>query len=237
MDLYKLLRKDWEKRKPYIPGEQPSDPESWVKLNTNENPYPPPPEVVEEIKSAVDGHCRLYPDPTCKDLRKMISSVLIQDFKTVSNVNSVLVGLGSDEILDIIMKTFIDPGDEVVYFSPSYGMYEVLTDLYAGKKRVIPLSGDFEIPPEAYTASGKLILICSPNNPNGKSTPNGTIEKICQSFPGIVVVDEAYADFSGTSALPLLKSYENLIVIRTFSKSFSMSGIRVGFAVADPDVV
>lgn len=240
MDLYKLLRKDWQTKKPYKPGEQPANPEEWVKLNTNENPYPPPQEVLDDIRQAIDGTLRLYPDPTAQDLRKMISSVLLPEFRTISGVNSVLVGLGSDEILDILLKTFIDPGDEVVYFTPSYGMYSVLAKLYGAKTTEIPLAGDFSIPEDAMTKfpeKAKLLFLCSPNNPNGKSTDNDSITAMCKKFPGIVVVDEAYADFAPTSALSLLKRQKNLIVVRTFSKSYSMAGIRAGFLVASPEIV
>ncbi|MHA1821564.1 MAG: histidinol-phosphate transaminase, partial [Promethearchaeota archaeon] len=202
-----------------------------------ENPYPPPQSVIDEIKQAIDGTIRLYPDPTAKELRKLISSVYLARFRTLYQANNILVANGSDEILDILFKTFIDPGDEVVIFKPSYGMYTVLADLYQAKKNVIPLTETFDIPESAKNATGKLMLICSPNNPDGKSVDNDTIEAICSNFEGLVIVDEAYADFSDKSAIPLLRKHKNLCVMRTFSKGYSLAGLRVGFLVADTQII
>jgi len=132
---------------------------------------------------------------------------------------------------------FIDPGDEVVIFYPSYGLYKVLATLYNAKITEIQLNDDFSIPDSAFNVKGKLMFICSPNNPNGKSVGNATILKLCGSFPGVVVVDEAYADFSNQTSLPLLKKAKKLIVNRSFSKSFSIAALRMGFALADPEII
>ncbi|TFF90906.1 MAG: histidinol-phosphate transaminase [Promethearchaeota archaeon] len=236
MNLNELIRDPLKKFSPYEPGEQPST-DGWVKLNTNENPYPPVPEILEDIKNAVNERLRLYPDPTAFDLRKDILNLLLRDKDTLTNRNTIFIGNGSDEILDVIFKTFVDIGDSVVYFYPSYGMYKVLTQLYGGKEVEIKLNEDFSIPEKAFSAQGKLFFINSPNNPNGKSIGNATILKICSNFPGIVVVDEAYADFSDQTALPLLKKVKNLIVSRTFSKSFSLASLRLGYALADADII
>ncbi len=236
MDLNQLIRRHLLKYSAYEPGEQPTS-EGWVKLNTNENPYGLPPEIVDEIKNAVNDKIRLYPDPTALDVRKLIPTVLLRDQDTLTSVNSVFIGNGSDDILDVLFKAFIDPGDEVVVFYPSYGMYKVLATLYNAKITEINLNEDFSLPDSAFTAKGKLMFINSPNNPTGQSFGNASILKICNNFPGIVVVDEAYADFSNQTSLPLLKKVKNLIVMRTFSKSFSLASLRFAYALADPSIV
>ncbi len=236
MDLNVLLRENLKKFTSYEPGEQPTE-EGWTKLNTNENPYPPIPEILEDIKKAINDKLRLYPDPTSFELRKEILNVLLRDKDTLTNRNSIFIGNGSDEILDIIFKVFIDPGDEIIIFYPSYGLYKVLGTLYNAKIKEIPLNEDFSIPDSAYSVKGKLMFINSPNNPNGKSFGNATILKLCGSFPGIVVVDEAYADFSNQTCLSLLKKAKNIIVNRSFSKSFSLASLRIGFALADPEII
>jgi len=236
MNLNELIRKNLKKYVAYEPGEQPQG-EGWVKLNTNENPYPPVAEIIDDIKSAINERLRKYPDPTAFEVRKDILNKLLRDKDTLTNRNTVFIGNGSDEILDIIFKVFIDPGDEVVYFYPSYGMYKVLADLYNAKVTEIKLNEDFGLPELAYSVAGKLMFINSPNNPNGKSFGNAAILKICSNFPGIVVVDEAYADFSEKTTLSLLKKVKNLIVVRTFSKSFSLASLRFGYALADASII
>jgi histidinol-phosphate aminotransferase len=236
MELNELLRENLRNYAAYEPGEQPTD-EGWLKLNTNENPFPPIPEILNDIKNAVNERIRLYPDPTAFELRKEILNVLLRDKETLTNRNSVFLGNGSDEIFDTILKVFINPGDEIVIFYPSYGLYKVLATLYNAKINEIQLRDDFTIPDSAYQTKGKLMFVNSPNNPNGKSFGNATILKLCGNFPGIVVVDEAYADFSDQTCLPLLKKVKNLIVIRSFSKSFSLASLRLGFALADAEIV
>jgi len=236
MELNKLIRENLRKYSAYEPVEPPGD-DGWVRLNSNENPFPPIQEILIDIKKAVDEKIRLYPDPTSFELRKEILNVLLRDKDTLTNRNSVFIGNGSDEILDVIFKIFIDPGDEVVIFYPSYGLYKVIATLYNAKISEIQLNDDFSIPNSAYSAKGKLMIINSPNDPNGKSFGNATILKLCGNFPGIVVVDEAYADFSNQTCLPLLKKVKNLIVYRSFSKSFSLASLRMGFALADSEII
>jgi len=236
MELNELLRENLRKYSAYEPGEQPKE-SGWLKLNTNENPFPPIPETIADIKDATNENLRLYPDPTSFELRKEILNVLLRDKNTLTNRNSVFIGNGSDEIFDVIFKVFIDPGDEVVIFYPSYGFYKVIATLYDAKITEIQLNSDFSIPDSAYDSKGKLMFINSPNNPNGKSFGNATILKLCGSFPGVVVVDEAYADFSNQTCLPLLKKVKNLIVNRSFSKSFSLASLRMGYALADANII
>ena len=236
MELNKLIREHLRKYSAYEPVEQPME-NGWVKLNTNENPFPPIPEVLNDIKKAINEKLRLYPDPTSLDLRKEILNVLLRDKDTLTNRNSIFIGNGSDEILDVIFKVFVDSGDDVVIYYPSYGLFKVLATLYNAKINEIQLNEDFSIPESAYSAKGKLMFINSPNNPNGKSIGNATILKLCGKFPGIVVVDEAYADFSTQTCLPLLKKVKNLIVYRSFSKGFSLASLRMGYALADAEII
>jgi len=236
MDLNELVRNNLKNYSTYETEEQPPD-DDWVVLNTNENPYPPLPEILNDIKKAVNANIRLYPDPTSFELRKLVLSVLLSDKDTLTNRNSIFIGNGSDEILDVIFKVFIDPGDEIVIFYPTYGLYKVLATLYDAKINELKLNNDFSIPESAYSAKGKLLFINSPNNPNGQSFGNAAILKLCGNFPGIIVVDEAYADFSDKTSLPLLKKVKNLIVIRSFSKSFSLASLRIGYALADPSII
>lgn len=236
MDIENLIRESLKNYTAYEPGEQPTT-DGWIKLNTNENPQPPIPEILEEIKAAINDKLKRYPDPTAFEVRKMILSVLLRDKDTLTNPNTVFVGNGCDEILDVIFKVFVDPGDEVVFFYPSYGMYRVLASLYGAKINEIKLNEDFSLPDSAYSAQGKVLFVNSPNNPNGKSFGNATILKICSNFPGIVVVDETYAAFSEQTSLSLLKKVKNLIVARSFSKSFSLASLRFGYAVADASII
>ncbi|MHA1763242.1 MAG: histidinol-phosphate transaminase [Promethearchaeota archaeon] len=236
MNLKKLIRKNVLDFAAYTPGEQPTE-EGWIKLNTNENPYPPIPEVMEDLSIALNDNLRKYPDPLAIKLRKILIEQFLNDKYKIDKVESILIGNGSDEILDIVFKAFVEKNDEIVFFNPSYGMYKVLTALYEGKAHEIKLNEDFSIPRFAFDVKGKLLIINSPNNPNGKSYSNELIEKFCKKFTGIVLVDEAYADFSNITALSILPNFENLIVIRTFSKSFSLASMRIGYAVAHPSII
>jgi len=235
-DVNELIRENLKKCAPYEPGEQPTE-EGWTKLNTNENPVPPIPEIMEDMKNAINDKIRKYPNPSAFELRKMIVSVLLRDEDTLTNRNSIFIGNGSDDVLDVLFKTFIDPGDEIVVFYPSYGMYKVLGEQYNAKITELKLNDDFSLPELAYSAKGKLMFINSPNNPTGKSFGNASILKVCSSFPGIVMVDEAYADFATISSLSLLKKVKNLIVMRSFSKSFSLASLRLGYALADSSII
>ena len=158
MDYEEFFREDFDRIEQYKPGEQPTE-EGWVKLNTNENPYPPPQVILDEIKMSVNDKLRLYPDPTAKYLRQMISSVLLVDKNTLTNPRSVFIDNGSDGILENIMKTIVDPGDQVDYFYPSYGMYRVLSMCYRAKRNEVKLTEDFSIPDEAYSLKGKLMFV------------------------------------------------------------------------------
>ena len=238
MEIEKLFRENLQKYNSYETEEQPEG-EGWLKLNVNENAYPPVQEILKDIKSALESEdlLRKYPDPFALELRKAILNQLLRDKNTLTNRNTVFIGNGSDDVLDVIFKVFINPGDDVTIFYPTFSLYKVLANLYDAKINEIKLKDDFSIPESIYDQKGKLLFINSPNDPNGKSFDNDTILKICYNFPGIVVVDEAYADFSDYTCLPLLKDVKNLIVCRSFSKTFSMASLRIGYALADAVIV
>jgi histidinol-phosphate aminotransferase len=238
MDLENLFRKSLKNFSSYEPGEQPQE-DGWVKLNTNENPYPPISEVIADLKKAVDDNetLRKYPDSLALEVRKAILNQLLLDKDTLTDRNTVFIGNGSDDVLDTIFKVFIEPEDHVVIFYPSYDMYRVLANLYGAKVEEVKLNDDFSVPTSAFNMEGKLMFVNSPNNPNGKSFDNITILKLCENFKGIVVVDESYADFSEFTSLPLLKKVKNLIVVKSFSKSFSLASLRLGYALADSIIV
>jgi histidinol-phosphate aminotransferase len=234
--MSQYLRKFMARFKGYVPGEQP-DP-SFIKLNTNENPYEPPASVIADFKNGLKD-LRKYPDIDANEVKKQLTFNVRVNKESALKMDTIVVGAGEDELLELVFKTFVDKNDRVVFFSPSYGMYKVCCDIFDAVPVEIPLNPDFSIPEQkALSTPGKLMLICSPNNPDGGRVPNDIISRICESFKGMVVVDEAYIDFAEDSALGLTSKYSNLIILRTFSKSYSMASLRIGYLVSlNRDVV
>ena len=213
----------------YTPGEQPRDMQ-YIKLNTNENPYPPAPSVISAVTAEEVSRLRLYSDPTCKGLKDKLAGLY-----GVKNEN-VFVCNGSDEALNFAFMAF--GADGVVFPDISYGFYQVFGDLYGGNYDKIPLREDFTLNYADYCGKGKMIVIANPNAPTGLSIPLAEIEEILRSNPGnVVLIDEAYVDFGGQSALPLLQKYENLLVVRTFSKSRCLAGGRLGYAFGSAEII
>lgn len=212
---------------PYTPGEQPKI-KNIIKLNTNENPYPPAPGVKKVLEEMEVSDFRKYPDPTCDELVTAIA-----DFYKLDKEN-VFVGVGSDDVLAMAFLTFFnskDPEKKVLFPDITYSFYDVWADLFRIPFRQVPLNDDFTITPSDYFAENGGIVIANPNAPTGVLLPLGQIEEIVKRNPDVVViVDEAYIDFGGESALPLIDKYENLLVVQTFSKSRSMAGMRIGYA-------
>lgn len=210
---------------PYTPGEQPQNP-NVIKLNTNECPYPPAPGVVKALQSFQADALRLYPDPAASDLTKALA-----DYYGVKQ-SEVFVGVGSDDVLAMIFMTFFNSKKPLLFPDITYSFYDVWADLFRIPYRQIPLNDEFEINKEDYI--GKEcggIIFPNPNAPTGVLVDLAFIEDIVKANPDvIVVVDEAYIDFGGISALPLIKKYDNLLVVQTFSKSRAMAGIRIGYA-------
>jgi histidinol-phosphate aminotransferase len=215
----------------YVPGEQPTG--GYIKLNTNENPYPPSPKVFEALAQRRTGEeLRKYPDALWRGLRARISEVY------GVRPEQIFVGNGSDEVLSLLIRTFVDPGEKVLYMYPSYVLYETLAAINAvDEYEGVDLDDDFDIPEEAFKLTGKLFFVANPNSPTGKPVPVDTIKRLCESFSGIVVADEAYADFGDCSCIDALGDYPNLMILRTFSKAFSLASIRVGFALAPEELI
>ncbi len=213
----------------YMPGEQPQD-KRYIKLNTNESPFPPSESVVKKINEEKIKSVKLYCDPTCKVLKEEIAKLYKVDY------NNVFVGNGSDEILNFIFMAYGDKG--VAYADITYGFYSVFAELYNLKSTVIPLKDDFSLDYKAFLNQNKLIVIASPNAPTGIQVSVKELEEILSSNKdSVVVVDQAYVDFGGISFHDLIKKYDNLICVYTFSKSRSMAGARLGFMVANENLV
>ncbi len=219
-----------EKIAPYVPGEQPQD-RSYVKLNTNESPFPPSPKAQAYAANALE-RLQLYPDPECTLLvRSMADSLGLEP-------ENVLLSNGSDEILFQAFSAFCDKDRPAVFPDISYGFYSVYAEFLGIPYREIPLMEDFSIRPEDYYGAGGTIFIANPNAPTALALDPDAVESIVMNNPdSVVVIDEAYMDFCGTSAVPLTKKYDNLLVVQTFSKSRSMAGARLGMGFADAGLI
>lgn len=216
---------------PYTPGEQPKRADI-IKLNTNENPYPPAPGVANALHRMDAGMLRLYPDSSVGELVHEIAV-----FYGVED-EQVFVGVGSDDVLAMIFLTFFNSGEPILFPDITYSFYDVWARMLRIPYRQIPLDGDFRIRGEDYRQPNGGVIFPNPNAPTGELMELSQIERIVQANPdGIVVVDEAYIDFGGESALPLIAKYDNLIVVQTFSKSRSLAGSRIGYAISSPKVI
>ena len=213
----------------YVPGEQPQG-DGWVKLNTNENPYPPSPKVAEAIAAQVE-QLRLYPEPVSAELRATIGERF-----GLSGAN-VIIGNGSDNILDLITRCYVcDPG--AGHTVPSYSLYPVVAGMSGQGLVDVEFDRSMKLNVEAMAATqAKVFFLTNPNAPTGVCFSLKEVEAALQAIDGLLVVDEAYVDFGGETAIPLLKDYENLIVVRTFSKSYGLAGMRVGFALASAGII
>ena len=227
--------REWEKniRKvvPYVPGEQPKLLDV-IKLNTNENPYPPAPGVEKVLREFDVDTLRLYPDPLVSDLVKAIA-----DFYGL-NENQVFTGVGSDDVLAMIFMTFFNSEKPLIFPDITYSFYDVWADMLRIPYETIALDDDFRIKPEDYYRENGGVIFPNPNAPTGELLSLDMVEDIIRhNSDVIVVVDEAYIDFGGVSALPLIEKYDNVIVVQTFSKSRSLAGSRVGYAMANPVLI
>lgn len=227
--MSEFLAPDLQKLAAYVPGEQPQD-KRYIKLNTNENPYYPSERVVKAITEAEVKNLRLYSDPDSKTLIAAIAKNY-----GVSEKN-VVVGNGSDEILAFSFRAFGQNG--ACFPDVTYGFYKVFADMFGVKKEILPLTAEFKIDASSYFNKNKLVVLANPNAQTGISLSLSDIEKIAaNNEKSVVLVDEAYVDFGGESAVGLTKKYKNLVVVQTFSKSRSLAGARVGFAVADEALI
>lgn len=216
-----IVRECVRKMKAYVPGEA-SDPQSVVKLNQNENRYPPSPKVAEAIHRAMDN-LQYYPDSTSARVREAAARVY------GVRPDEVMVANGSDEMLCIAIKACCDPGDEIVAFNPSYTYYATLAAMHDTRYRMIDFEGEFNLPANLDLDSAKMVILPNPNAPTGTLFPEAEIRRLARAVRnGILVLDEAYADYSGYTSMPLIREFDNLMVVRTFSKSYSLAGLRLG---------
>lgn len=219
---------------PYVPGEQPKI-QNLLKLNTNENPYPPSPKVVEAVQAVLVDSAdalRLYPDPDASALKQAIAK---QQNVALENV---FVGNGSDEVLAHIFKAFFVQDKPILYPDITYSFYPVYSQFFGVKTKVLPLNDAFEIVVDDYKQANGGIIITNPNAPTSIALGLQAIEDVLQANPdSVVVIDEAYVDFGAESAVKLVEKYENLVVCQTTSKSRSLAGLRVGFAIAQPHLI
>jgi len=211
----------------YVPGEQPSDPRV-AKLNTNENPYPPSPAVRRAISDACE-RLHLYPDPTAREVRERAARLYDVD------PEGVIVGNGSDELLTLLMRAVIAPGDAVAYSTPTYSLYETLVPLQGGVRVRVPYGPDFAIPEELFSVDARMVIVCNPNAPSGTSVPRRALERLAEARRDVLlIVDEAYADFADENATSMGSRHPNVVVLRTLSKSYSLAGLRVGIGITTP---
>jgi histidinol-phosphate aminotransferase len=215
----------------YVPGEQPRADVPIIKLNTNENPYPPSPRVLDAIRQALNGdRLRKYPDPLGAAFRQVAARLHATD------PDSILIGNGSDDILTIVTRAFVPEGGLVVSPTPSYLLYRTLAEIQGAHFRTVPYTADWRLPPRWPLPQANLTFVASPNSPSGTLLPASELEQLAEQLVGPLVIDEAYVDFAETSALHLARR-PNVIVTRSLSKSYSLAGIRFGYAVADPALV
>jgi histidinol-phosphate aminotransferase len=236
----------------YVPGEQPKI-KGLIKLNTNENPYPPSPRVLAAVKAAVDGRLRLYPNPTAQTLREKLARL------HGCAPENIIAGNGSDELLALAVRAFVEPvaadvnrrknraftsAATVQFFTPSYSLYPVLADIHGAAKNVVPLKPDFGLPSVAELRRGKvwnfdaaLAFVTTPNAPSGRGYKTLELEKLCRTQRGVVVLDEAYVDFANENALKLPLKFPHVLVARTFSKAYSLCFQRVGYFVGHSELI
>jgi histidinol-phosphate aminotransferase len=254
-DPRSLIRPLVRRLQPYTPGEQPRI-KGLIKLNTNENPYPPSPRVLAAVRRAADGRLRLYPNPTADILRQKLARL------HGCGLDHLIVGNGSDELLAMAVRAFVEPNPRpssrasgsradpapgrrtVQYFSPSYSLYPVLAAMHGASAHAVPLAPDFRLPPVAALRRGggwkfdaALTFVTTPNAPSGTGYPTAELQALCRAQRGVVVLDEAYVDFAGEHALALALQHPNVLVARTFSKAYSLCFQRVGYFVGPPDLI
>ena len=251
MSNARLIRPLVQRLHAYVPGEQPKI-KGLIKLNTNENPYPPSPRVLAAIKAAVDGRLRLYPNPTAQRLREKLAKL------HGCAPGNILVGNGSDEVLALAVRGFVEPLQNskynfrsarpakatVQYFTPSYSLYPVLADIHGSAKNPVALNPDFTMPGMTELKRGKhwdfhaaLTFVTTPNAPGGRGYATADLENLCAAQNGVVVLDEAYVDFAGENALKLALKFPRVLVARTFSKAYSLCFQRVGYFVGHADLI
>lgn len=252
-----LVRPSLRKLHAYVPGEQPKI-KGLIKLNTNENPYPPAPKVLQAVRAAVDGRLRLYPNPTAQPLREALAKL------HGCAPENIIIGNGSDELLALATRAFVEPAGSfknqqppttgnaranvskatVQYFAPSYSLYPVLTDIHGAICNAVPLGSDFAVPsPPELRKSGHwdfraaLTFLTTPNAPSGRGYSTRELDTLCAAQKGVLVLDEAYVDFAEEHALELALKHPHVLVSRTFSKAYSLCFQRIGYFIGHPELI
>jgi len=216
----------------YTPGEQPLAGERVVKLNTNENPFAPSEKVMRAIREVEPEMLRRYPSPDADSFRQAAAKVL------GVTPDMILAGNGSDDILTIATRTFLSPGQTIAFPEPTYSLYPVLAQLQEAKAAPVQWEEDYALPIDALLATGaQAIYLANPNAPTGTMVPPARVAELAAAFSGLLLIDEAYVDFADTNCLSLVKEYANVVMSRTLSKSYSLAGLRFGYAVAQPQVI
>jgi histidinol-phosphate aminotransferase len=246
--LKKLIRPLVHELHAYVPGEQPKI-SGLIKLNTNENPFPPSPKVLRAVKNAVDSRLRLYPNPTAEKLREKLAKLHRR------KPENIIVGNGSDELLALAVRGFVEPAQSpksrvqspksvVQYFTPSYSLYPVLAEIHGAMKNAVALKLNFDLPrveelrrEKKWNFNAALTFVTTPNAPSGRRYKTVELEKLCRAQKGIVVLDEAYVDFAEENALKLALKFPHVLVARTFSKAYSLCFQRVGYFVGHPELI
>jgi histidinol-phosphate aminotransferase len=238
-----LIRPLVEKLHAYTPGEQPKI-KGLIKLNTNENPYPPSPKVIEATRAAVDGRLRLYPNATADPLREKLAKL------HSCALDNIIVGNGSDELLALAVRAFVDPASgarpkprEIVqYFSPSYSLYPVLADIHGAAKHPVPLAENFGLPDsksleKQWIPNAGLTYVTTPNAPSGRGYATEELDALCRAHTGVIILDEAYVNFAKENAMELALKYPHVLVARTFSKAYCLCFQRVGYFVGHSTLI
>ncbi len=224
------VRRCVQRMQGYVPGKQPGA-GHYIKLNTNENPYPPSPRVLEALRRAITADLRLYPDPLATSLRETAARLY------GCEVDEVIAGNGSDDILSMIFRTFLDPGDTIATPAPSYTLYHVLSAIQDAHCLEVPMGPDYTLPSGLAATGAKVLFVANPNAPTGVLFTREALRALLERTQSIVVIDEAYADFAGESAIDLLPEFPHLIVVRTLSKAYALAGMRVGLGFAHREVI
>jgi len=216
----------------YTPGEQPAADQRIIKLNTNENPFPPSPKVMAAIRQVDPEWLRRYPNPTADRFRSAAAKVL------GVTMDHIIAGNGSDDILSIAVRTFLGPGDLLAFPDPTYSLYPVLADLGETRWQGVPWSDGYALPIDGLLAlQPRAIFLANPNAPTGTFVPPAAVRELLGRFRGLVLVDEAYVDFSDENCAALVSEFENLVISRTLSKAYSLAGLRFGYGIAQPRVI
>lgn len=226
-----FVKKALEGFRPYVPGEQPPDGEDWVKLNTNESPMPPSPKVIVAIKDAVNDSLRLYPSPTAAPARRAIA----KHFGL--NEAQVVVGNGADDLIELCMRAFAGAGDRVAYPTPTYPLFEPLCRIHEAVPSPHPSAEGWTWSLDLSDDPAPLKFLVNPNSPTGTWHGTTSVAHVLARSQGVVVLDEAYVDFAPESQVALLARFENLLILRTMSKSYALAGMRIGFALGSAELI